>query len=144
MCLQRILGDNASSSFYRMKTFCFLFLYINVKMYNNCYILLYSNYYATLRGRYDEEQKTMSTPWPTHKDIQLNRQLNKYVQNGTYTIRYYKWWKLFHICCQVNDSVFNPSKNLSVNASFCARGVNDSMKGSARGLHYQWSGNSTP
>ena len=44
----------------------------------------------------------MSTPWPTHKDIQLDRQLNKYVQKGTHTIRYYKWWKLFHIGCQVS------------------------------------------
>ena len=44
----------------------------------------------------------MSTPWPTHKDIQLNRQLNKYVQKGTHTIRYYEWWNLFHIGCQVS------------------------------------------
>ena len=80
----------------------FYFFSLNVKIYNTCYILLYSNYYATLRGRYHEEQETMSTPWPTHKDIQLNRQLNKYVQKGTHTIRYYKWWKLFHIGCQVS------------------------------------------
>ena len=44
----------------------------------------------------------MSTPWPTHKDIQLNRQLNKRLQKITHTIRYYKWWKLFHIGCQVS------------------------------------------
>ena len=44
----------------------------------------------------------MSTPWPTHKDIQLNIQLNKYLQNSTHTIRYYKWWKLFQIGSQVS------------------------------------------
>ena len=49
----------------------------------------------------------MSTPWPTHKDIQLNRQLDKYVQKGTHTIRYYKWWKLFHIGCQVSGEIFS-------------------------------------
>ena len=30
----------------------------------------------------------MSAPWPTHKNIQLNQQLNKHLQNGTHTIRY--------------------------------------------------------
>ena len=55
-----------------------LFFYINLKNYNICYILLYSNYCATLQGRYHEEQKTMSTPWPTHRDIKIH------IKNGTY------------------------------------------------------------
>ena len=64
------------------------FFYINIKYYNICYILLYFNYYATLQGRCQEEQKTMSTPWPAHKNTQQNQQLNKHLQNGTHTIRY--------------------------------------------------------
>ena len=56
----------------------------------------------------------MSTSWPTHKDIKLNRHLiNTYkkvhkrydtIRYDTIrydTIRYYKRWKLFHIGCQV-------------------------------------------
>ena len=43
----------------------------------------------------------MSTPCPTHKDLKLNRQINTY-KKGTHAIRYYKWWKLFHIGCQVS------------------------------------------
>ena len=66
----------------------FSFFYINIKYYNICYILLYLNYYATLKGRYQEEQKTMSTPWQAHENTQLNQQLNKHLQNGTHTIRY--------------------------------------------------------
>ena len=66
----------------------FFFFYINIKYYNICYLLLYFNYYATLQGRCQEEQKTMSTPWPTHENTQLNQQLNKHLQNGTHTIRY--------------------------------------------------------
>ena len=65
-----------------------LFFYINIKYYNICYLLLYFNYYATLQGRCQEEQKTMSTPWPTHENTQLNQQLNKHLQTGTHTIRY--------------------------------------------------------
>ena len=68
--------------------FLIYFFYINIKYYNICYILLYFNYYATLPGRCQEEQKTMSTPWPTHENTQLNQQLNKHLQNGTHTIRY--------------------------------------------------------
>ena len=65
-----------------------MFFYINIKYYNKCYVLLYFNYYATLQGRCQEEQKTMSTPWPTHKNTLLNQELNKHLQNGTHTIRY--------------------------------------------------------
>ena len=35
-----------------------------------------------------KRSKTMSTPWPTHENTQLNQQLNKHLQNGTHTIRY--------------------------------------------------------
>ena len=56
----------------------FSFFYINLKNYNICYILLCSNYCATLQGRYHEEQKTMSTPWPTHRDIKIH------IKNGTH------------------------------------------------------------
>ena len=59
---------------------CKKFFISNIEYYNRCYILQYFNYYATLQGRYHEEQKTMSTTWPTHKNIQLYQQLNKHLQ----------------------------------------------------------------
>ena len=79
-----------------------IFFYINVKYYNIFYVLLYFNYYATLQGRYQEEQKTMSTLLPTHENTQLNQQLNKHLQNGTHTIRYDTdgYWNLFRIGMQ--------------------------------------------
>ena len=76
------------------------FFYINIKYYNICYILLYFNYYATLQGRCQEEQKTMSTPWPTHENTQLNQQLNKHLQNGTHTNDTDGYWNLFRIGMQ--------------------------------------------
>ena len=66
------------------------FLYINIK------ITIYATFHYTLTTmqHYKDDtmrsQKTMSTPWPTHRNIEVNRQLNKHLQNGTHTIQYWK------------------------------------------------------
>ena len=49
----------------------FVFFYSSMRINNKFYILLYlSNYSTTPQERYQGERKTMTTPWPKHKDKQ--------------------------------------------------------------------------
>ena len=54
-----------------VREFLFFFFYSSKRINNKFYILLYlSNYSTTPQERYQGERKTMTTPWPKHKDKQ--------------------------------------------------------------------------